>query len=625
MEHILELEDVVDHLNEGIIAIDNHGIIKHYNAKAKQMLGAKRHCLWEHPEGRLCDGDIVIMAYTAFGADKGGITREDLKAFGIELLSLEQGTSLLAVGQYNGHSLGKSKLKHPDLVMDQFVMKDSFLGIDFTSKIDYLERYVEIAVCGENYRYYYNNYFNHVVILSGSGRFKFYQMGGYTLWKEDLKDLMTGRLYAEKTKGMQMMSVLEAHIKTFHAEEEIIHDLLVCAQGENIHYHRKTGTINGITVISSLMPLIKNNTRVGACLLMSDITRLQIAENQRNIAYKKLEQATAALDDIKKYDTLFSSIVGSSQRMMAIKKLAYKASCFRSTVLILGESGTGKSILAKAIHKASPLSEQAFVQVNCNSIPESLIESEMFGYDKGAFTGANHKGRRGYFELADGGTLFLDEIGELSKGMQVKLLHAIQNKAFYRVGGSKEIHVNVRIIVATNRHLEKDVKEGRFREDLYYRINVFPIKQPPLRERSEDIHELVGCLLPKVCENAGVSEKSISAEAIDKMRMYHWPGNVRELENALERAVNLCEGQTLLSEHIHVRITKKNFVNKEFFLKPLKDVLMDTELDIIEQVMLYTGGDKKAAMNILDIKKTKLYERLKMIQDKKVRNYGNDE
>lgn len=624
MDNLLQIDDFIDDLNEGIIAINKKGIITHYNAKAKQMLGAKRHCIWEHHGGRLEEGDIVIMAYTAFGADKGGITREDLRAFGIDLLSLEMGTSLLAVGQYGTGKKGKSKLKHPDLNMDQFVMEDSFLNINFTSKIDYVERFVEIAVQGENYRYYYNNYFNHVVIINPKGTFKFYQMGGYTIWKEDLKDLMTGRLYSEKVKGIQMMEVINEHIKTYHAEEEIIHDLLVCAQGENIHYHRKTGTINGITVISSLIPIVRNNQRVGACLLMSDITRLQIAENQRNIAYKKLEQATAELDDIKKYDAVFSSIVGSSQRMMEIKKLAYRASCFRSTVLILGESGTGKSILARAIHDASSLVDEPFIQVNCNSIPETLIESEMFGYDKGAFTGASNKGKKGYFEMADGGTLFLDEIGELSKSMQVKLLHAIQNKSFYRVGGDKEIHVNVRIIVATNRNLEKDVKNGHFREDLYYRINVFPIKQPPLREHSEDIHELVSSLLPKVCENAGVVVKTVSAEAFDKMRLYHWPGNVRELENVLERAVNLCEGQTIFSEHIQVRITQKNFINKEFFLKPLKEVLLDTELDIIEQVMIHTSGNKEAAMNILNIKKTKLYERLKMIQDKKIRHYGNE-
>jgi len=304
--------------------------------------------------------------------------------------------------------------------------------------------------------------------------------------------------------------------------------------------------------------------------------------------------------------------------MLQVKQLAYKASCFKSNVIILGESGTGKSILAKAIHEASDISDQAFIQVNCNSIPETLIESEMFGYDKGAFTGASNKGKKGYFELADGGTLFLDEIGDLSKNMQVKLLQAIQNRSFYRVGGDKEVQVNVRIIVATNRNIEKDVSKGIFREDLYYRINVFPIKQPPLRERVEDIYELVSYLLPKVCKNVGVKEKRLTSNAYEKLRLYTWPGNVRELENVLERAVNLCEEDIISSHHIQIKIVKRNYMNKEFFLKPLKDVLVDTELDIIEQVMLYTGGDKEAAMEILNIKKTKLYDKLKLIKERKI-------
>ena len=617
--NILEINDFVDDMSEGLIVIDKEGRITNYNLKAKQMLGARRNCLWEHPAGSLAEGDIVIMAYTAFGADKGGIDREDLKAFGIDLLSIEKGTSLLAVGQYKTGKKGKSKLKHPDRSLDQFIMEDHYMGVEFNAKIDFLERFVEISVMGENYRYYYNNFFNHIVIIDGKTKaFKFYQMGGYTIWKEDLKDLMTGRSFYEKIKGYQEITMKHNHIRNYHAEEEIIIDILECARGESISYKNKNGSINGINVLSTLNPIIRQGEVIGSYLLMNDISRIQLAENQRNIAYKKLKRATAQLDDIKKYEYLFHTIIGSSQRMMHVKKLAYKASCFKSNVLILGESGTGKSILAKAIHNASSRTEQPFIQVNCNSIPETLIESEMFGYDKGAFTGANAKGKKGYFELADGGTLFLDEIGDLSKNMQVKLLQSIQNKSFFRVGGDKETRVNIRIIVASNKNLEKDVKEGLFREDLYYRINVFPIKQPPLREHIEDIHELVAYLLPKVCMNVGVEAKSLSADAYEKLRLYNWPGNVRELENVLERAVNLCESKIILSEHVHVRVVHKNYMNKEFFLKPLRDVLYDTELNIIDQVLLYTAGDKEAAMEILDIKKTKLYERIKVIKERRI-------
>jgi transcriptional regulator with PAS, ATPase and Fis domain len=615
----LVVEDFMDEMTEGLIAIDEEGIILEYNAKAKQMLGAKRKCLWNHPSGTLNEGDIIIIAYTAFGADKGGIDREDLKNFGVDLLYIETGTSILAVGQYKTGLKGKSKLKHPERMLDQFVMEDNFLGVDFVSKIDYVDRFVEISICGENYRYYFNSFFNHAIILDGKTKaMKFYQMGGYTIWKEDLKDLMKGKTFHEKVKGDQELTIEKNHIKTYHEEEEIIHDLLVCAKGEDISYQRKNGTINGIGILSTLNPIKRNKRNIGAYLLMNDMSKIKLAESQRNIAFMKLKMVNAQLNDFKKYDHLFNTVIGSSNPMMKVKQLAYKASCFKSNVLILGESGTGKSILAKAIHEASNISDQAFIQVNCNSIPETLIESEMFGYDKGAFTGANNKGKKGYFELADGGTLFLDEIGDLSNNMQVKLLQAIQNKSFFRVGGDKEIQVNVRIIVATNKNLEKDIKEGLFREDLYYRINVFPIKQPPLRERIEDIPDLVSYLLPKVCRNVGVKEKMLSSDAYDKLRLYSWPGNIRELENVLERAANLCEEDTIQEVHIQIKVVKKNNMNKDFFLKPLKEVLHDTELDIIEQVLLYTGGDRELAMEILKIKKTKFYEKLKIIKERKI-------
>jgi transcriptional regulator with PAS, ATPase and Fis domain len=284
--------------------------------------------------------------------------------------------------------------------------------------------------------------------------------------------------------------------------------------------------------------------------------------------------------------------------------------------LILGESGTGKSVLARAIHKASELKDEPFIEVNLNSIPESLIESELFGYEKGAFTGANNKGKKGYFELADKGTLFLDEIGDLPKALQVKLLHVIQNRSFYRVGGHKEIQVDVRIIAATNRNLEQDIKENKFREDLYYRINVFPIKQPPLRERMEDLHDIVTYILPKLCKKIGVEEKSVSPEAYEKMSRYSWPGNIRELENVLERAVAISESKTVLASHLHIKVAKRQLMNDTAILKPLKTTMMEVELDIIERLMHYTNDDKDKVMEILCIKKTKLYECLKLIKNK---------
>ncbi|MBN2794325.1 MAG: sigma 54-interacting transcriptional regulator [Clostridia bacterium] len=615
-DFVLDIKDFVDDMNEGLIAIDRHARIVAYNRKAKDMIGASRNCIRGHQSGKLEKGDIVILAFTAFGQDAGGITEEDLRLFGIDLLHIEKGTTLLAVGQYGTGVPGKSKLNGPSNIIEQFIMSDEFMDAQFTSKIDFVDHYVEINIEKEKFRYYYNNYFNHFVILDRNKHVKFYQMGGYTLWNEDLKDLINGASFSAKQVGYNEKTLLDRPLVEFHKEEEIIKDLMDCAKGDHIGYFRKSGSINGINVISTLKPILREKEVVGGVLIISDITRLQITENQRNRAYRKLKEVNAVLEDAKKYDDTFSCIIGSSHRIQEIKKMAYMASRFKSTVLILGESGTGKSVLARGIHKASELRDGPFVEVNLNSIPESLIESELFGYEKGAFTGANQKGKKGYFELADRGTLFLDEIGDLPKALQVKLLHVIQNRSFYRVGGSEEVQVDVRIIAATNRNLEKDVKENRFREDLYYRINVFPIKQPPLRERIEDLHEIVAYILPRLTKKIGVEDKVVSPETYEKMSQYSWPGNIRELENVLERAVAISEGQTILPSHLHIKVAHKHWMNDTAILKPLKSTLQEVELDVIERLMHYTNEDKDKVMEILNIKKTKLYESLKLIKGK---------
>src|SRR5438270_5259416 len=215
-----------------------------------------------------------------------------------------------------------------------------------------------------------------------------------------------------------------------------------------------------------------------------------------------------------------------------------------TTVLVRGESGTGKELIAHAIHYNSPRAQKPFIKVNCAALPETLIESELFGYEKGAFTGA-HALKNGRFELAEGGTLFLDEIGDMNLSTQVKLLRVLQEKEFERLGGIETIKVNVRVIAATNKDLEKAIAAGTFREDLYYRLNVYTIFVPPLRERKSDVLLLADHFLEKYAREHGKSIKRISTPAIDMLTSYHWPGNVRELENIIERAVLVCETNVL--------------------------------------------------------------------------------
>ena len=243
------------------------------------------------------------------------------------------------------------------------------------------------------------------------------------------------------------------------------------------------------------------------------------------------------------------NIIGNSHAMREVYEMVMQVAGSNTTALIRGESGTGKELIAKSIHYNSPRHEKQIVTVNCAAIPENLIESDFFGYEKGAFTGAVVR-KKGRFEIANGGTIFLDEIGDLSQMTQVKLLRVLQEQEFERVGGTETLKVDVRIIAATNADLEKLIKEGRFREDLYYRLNVFSILLPPLRERKTDILLLADYFMLKYGRQLGKSIRRISTPAIDMLMRYHWPGNVRELENCIERAVLVCQDQVIHGYHL---------------------------------------------------------------------------
>lgn len=292
--------------------------------------------------------------------------------------------------------------------------------------------------------------------------------------------------------------------------------------------------------------------------------------------------------------------------MIVVKNLAYKASKTKFNVLLTGESGTGKSKLAREIHDLwNP--EKPFVEVNCSAIAESLFESELFGYVPGAFTGATSRGKVGYLEEADGGTIFLDEIGELPWNIQVKLLYVLQYKRIYRVGSTKPINIDVRIIMATNRNLEEEVKKGNFRQDLYYRINVFPIDIPPLREHKRDLYVLANSILTKCCQKYDMPEKQFSEEALEVMGNYDWPGNVRELENIIERATIICDGGLIYSEHLMLHEEVKR-------AGTLKEHIDFYEKQLIKDALYKHNNDRKKAMEELGISKTVFYEKLKKYQ-----------
>jgi len=264
----------------------------------------------------------------------------------------------------------------------------------------------------------------------------------------------------------------------------------------------------------------------------------------RKQAEQRLQNENIALREEIDKASMFEEIVGASPALQAVLADVAKVAPTESTVLITGETGTGKELIARAIHKRSPRSSRVFVSVNCAAIPQNLIASELFGHEKGAFTGALQR-RLGRFELAQGGTIFLDEIGELPAETQVALLRALQEREFERVGGNQAIRADVRVIAATNRDLKAAIVSGAFRSDLFYRLNVFPLEMPPLRERREDIPVLVEYFVDRYARKAGKRIRNIDRKTLDLLQSYPWPGNIRELQNVIERSVIVCEAETL--------------------------------------------------------------------------------
>ncbi|MDL1955702.1 MAG: sigma-54 dependent transcriptional regulator [Candidatus Desulfofervidus auxilii] len=311
----------------------------------------------------------------------------------------------------------------------------------------------------------------------------------------------------------------------------------------------------------------------------------------------------------------FDNIIGKSKTMQAVFDIIKKVAATKTTVLITGESGTGKELVARAIHYNSPRKNAPFISVNCAALPETLLESELFGHEKGAFTGATAM-RKGRFELADKGTLFLDEVSEMSPALQVKLLRVLQEKEFERVGGTRTLKVDVRIIAASNKDLREEVDSGNFREDLYYRLNVVHIHLPPLRKRPEDIPLLVAHFLKKYTKEMGKSELKISPEALSLIYNYSWPGNVRELENAIERAVVLCSGKEIKPEHLPEELREEKRTPSSLLENlpknlTLPQLLEEIEIRLIRQALAESNFIQAKAARLLGITKSLLQYKIK--------------
>ena len=604
------VETLLESSSHAIITMDSEGIITHINSQAMERFGLINHSSYSHPAGRIEEGDIVIIADTALGRDDDNFTLEQLESLGISDKFIRYGDMLVAVAEF-----GTEKNRRPAMWKsikrgdsDFLHLETNIDGTDITVSIN--GRTADVKVHGICYSISYFQSIVQTVILDGkTHQIKFWNEKGYSARKEGIGSLLReGGSFIAKSPNFKVQ-VIGYHFSEFFEGKQFESDLRAIIDGDIQKCENREYEINGYQLIASILPIKNDGGGVtGIVVKFRRIEDIKATITERNEAIKAAEKnyrSEYLSENIDKNDNDeadFLRIFGNGRDMMDIKRSAYKLARLSCSILITGESGTGKTRMAKAISSVQ-IRKGPFIHVDCSTIAPTLFESEMFGYVSGAFTGANPKGKAGFFEEADGGTIFLDEIGELPPDIQAKLLNVIQNKTVYRVGSTRPIPVDVRIIAATNRDLRRGVSEGWFRTDLYYRLSAFTIELPPLRECSEDIIFLIDSLMGEMRKKYGASEKYLSGEAFQKLLNYEWPGNIRELENVLERAVALTDSEIIYPEHLHIEEGISHLT--------LRDRLKKEEKRIIEAALLKAKGNRSAAMRELGITKTIFYEKLK--------------
>ena len=371
--------------------------------------------------------------------------------------------------------------------------------------------------------------------------------------------------------------------------------------------------IRGQSMVVQRIPIRKNGKVIAVFgqVMFKDVKDVGKLAKDLSLLESKVKLYEEELINLRSTRYTFDSIIGKSQSINLLKKEALNAAANQFPVLITGESGTGKELFAQAMHHASPRKLYPFVRINCSAIPKDLLESELFGYEKGAFTGAKSEGKPGKFEIANHGTVFLDEIGDLPLEMQPKLLRVVEEKEFERVGGTQVIRSDFRVIAATNQNLEEMLPEGRFRKDLFYRLNVIPLNIPPLRERRDDIIPLVRYFLHQMAQEAALSEIGLGPEAEKTLRKHDWPGNVRELSNVLERILSSIESDVIrmvdLPFYLH-RAKKKSHQKNQTSIKEIQAM---AEKEAIRYALKETNNNKAQAAKLLGIHRTLLYKKLK--------------
>lgn len=552
---------VIENINEAVIGIDNNGVIFAINSKAEQLLNI-----------------------------------DSEKGIGLKIEEVIPNTNLPRVLISGENEINKRLLANGrEFITNRIAIisnekVDGAIAIfhDITShkrmqaEINADKSYIEILDT-------IINTFNEWILVTD-------EKGIITMMSKAYKEFLgcsnpEGKPVEQVVENTKMMNVIETGIAEIGGVQEI----------------------KGNKMIAMRAPLKKDGKVIGAIgkVVFKDISDFHSLSTKLSNLEKEIEFYKNELDKERKARYSIENIVGDSPEMLGVKNLIKRVANTNSNVLIGGESGTGKELIAHSIHNASNRNLAPFVKINCAAIPAELLESELFGYEEGAFTGAKKGGKKGKFELANNGTIFLDEIGDMPMDMQVKLLRVIQEKEIERVGGNSLKSINVRIIAATNKNLENSIKEGKFREDLYYRLNVMKISIPPLRDRKEDIPKLVNELRIKVAKRLGIYVEGISKEAVECLVNYDWPGNIRELENVIERAINLLESDLIIKlEHLPERLTKNKFKSYKDKNRHLKDIIEEVEKDVVLECLKENNWNKNKVAKILGISRAGLYKKI---------------
>lgn len=447
--------------------------------------------------------------------------------------------------------------------------------------------YMKMEEVGEKLNHIINNIHEAVCVVDNEGI--------VIIWNKN----------AEKLYGVLSNDILGKKLEKFFPEAVLLIVLNTKKPIDDTYHSPRKDT----EVVVSAQPIFIDGEFVGAVSTDRDVTQV------KKLSYQ-LEKATNTLEflesEVKKFSSdNFENIIGKSEKLIKTIGIARQVAKTNASILILGESGTGKEVFSRAIHDYSG-KRGLFVPVNCSAIPSELFESEFFGYESGAFTGASRKGKTGIFELANNGTVFLDEIADLPMHMQAKLLRVLQENEIRRIGGEKTISINVRIISATNKDLKEMVEKEKFREDLYYRLNVVEINLPPLRERKGDIALLIHSFLKEVCEKNNKEMPKIDKKVIDILQSYEWKGNIRELKNTIEHLVVLSSDniidEELVPDYIFERVNKR--IKTEEYPLDLNEAILKIEVETIKRALNLSNGNKAKAAKILNIPRSTLYYKI---------------